>query len=361
MPWKSPSVQSLAQNLSQSLLQNPLEQVSNALSQVVAQRLSQLARGVERYRLSPYVRDVEDPPPVWQEGSSRLLKFGRRSGVPVFFVPSLINKAYILDLDQERSLVRWLAERGFCVYLLDWGHPSTDERTFNLTDYVERLARAMAFVQEPVQLVGYCMGGNIALAAAQRYPLRVKKLTLLATPWDTQASGQGGAAEAAALYKLWRPYCEQVAEELPIDLIQTLFTILDPLGPQQKFIDFEAEEDPVAVERFVALEDWLNDGVSLALPVADECLLGWFGENSAARGKWLIHGEPVMPEAILKPTLVMSAEQDMIVPPASSRAIVERFPFCLHLSIPLGHIGMIVSRKAPILVWEPLAKWLKAD
>ncbi len=128
MPWKSRSVQSLAQNLSQSRLQNPLEQVSNALSQVVAQRLSQLARGVERYRLSPYVRDVEDPPPVWQEGSSRLLKFGRRSGVPVFFVPSLINKAYILDLDQERSLVRWLAERGFCVYLLDWGQPSTDER-----------------------------------------------------------------------------------------------------------------------------------------------------------------------------------------------------------------------------------------
>src|SRR3546814_20571111 len=48
-------------------------------------------------------------------------------------------------------------------------------------------------------------------------------------------------------------------------------------------------------EEFVALEDWLNDGVPLAAPVARECLGRWYGDNATARGQWRLAGCPVDP------------------------------------------------------------------
>ena len=60
------------------------------------------------------------------------------------FVPSLVNRAYVLDLAPGRSMLRWLAERGIRPVLLDWGWPGAAERSFTLTDYVAgRLERAL--------------------------------------------------------------------------------------------------------------------------------------------------------------------------------------------------------------------------
>ena len=70
-------------------------------------------------------------------------------------------------------------------------------------------------------------------------------------------------------------------QTLPIDMLQVLFALLDPWGVADKYRGF-ARLDP-ASERatlFVALEDWLNDGVPLAAPVARECLGGWYGANT---------------------------------------------------------------------------------
>ena len=64
---------------------------------------------------------------------------------PVLFVPSLINRAYVLDLAEGSSMLRWLAGQGVRPLLLDWGWPGETERRFTLTDYVAgRLERAMA-------------------------------------------------------------------------------------------------------------------------------------------------------------------------------------------------------------------------
>ncbi|MBR0678815.1 alpha/beta fold hydrolase, partial [Roseomonas alkaliterrae] len=141
-----------------------------------------LIAGIAAYRRHPWTRRLPDPPAIWAEGGSRLLDYGGQ-GPAVMFVPSLVNRAYVLDLTPERSLMRWLPGQGFRSLLLDWGWPGEAERDFTLTDYVAgRLERALAAAPGPVVLAGYCMGGLLALAAALRRPDRVRALALLATP-----------------------------------------------------------------------------------------------------------------------------------------------------------------------------------
>src|SRR3954452_12397543 len=86
---------------------------------------------------------------------------------PILFVPSLINPPNVLDMG-ERSLLRWLAERGRRVLLLDWGWPGADRRGVSGAGHGEQiLLPLMDRIGEPADLVGYCLGGTMALAAAR--------------------------------------------------------------------------------------------------------------------------------------------------------------------------------------------------
>lgn len=346
-------------SLGQSLLQQNPSALAPSLSRAVGENLAELLRGIERYRDHPYQRHLSEPLTVWSEGSTRLLDYGRR-GHPVVFVPSLVNRAYILDLDEKRSLMRWLSAQGVHPYLVDWGTPDSAERHNGLDAYIDRLTRILAHFKTPPHLVGYCMGGNLALAAALLAQDHVRSLALLATPWDFHATEEAEAEglRASLLYKSWRPFC-QVTGELPVDLLQTLFTLLDPLAPQRKYVNFANMTDDDDVENFVALEDWLNDGVALPLSVADTCLFNWYEHNEPARGQWQVLGQTIDPSQLGLPALVMVPEHDRIVPPATAQALANVLPSRTLLSVPLGHVGMIVSREAPALSWYPLLQWLK--
>jgi polyhydroxyalkanoate synthase len=148
---------------------------------------------------------------------------------------------------------------------------------------------------------------------------------------------------------------------LPVDGIQALFTTLDPLTALRKFSAFgRLNPDSPEAARFVALEDWLNDGIPLPGPVALECLAGWYGENMPGRGLWRIDGAPVRPEEIRRPSLHLIPARDRIVPPASARALAERMAGAERIEPTLGHIGMVVAGGAEAQVWRPLAAWLAA-
>ena len=92
-----------------------------------------LIEGIAAYRRHPWHRELADPPAVWQEGGSRLLDYGG-DGPRVLFVPSLVNRAYVLDLAPGHSMLRWLAGQGAHPLLLDWGWPGEAERRFTMTD-----------------------------------------------------------------------------------------------------------------------------------------------------------------------------------------------------------------------------------
>ncbi len=321
----------------------------------------ELLAGLAAYRRHPYRRTLPDPPAIWAEGGSRLLDFGG-TGRPVLFVPSLVNRAQVLDLMPGRSLMRHLANQGMRPLLLDWGWPGEAERHFTLTDYIAgRLERALMALPGPAVLVGYCMGGLLALAAALRRPDRVAALGLLATPWDFHAepADAARAAAAAALLPGLEPLM-QASGTLPVDAIQTLFTGLDPFAIAQKFRAF-ARLDPASAraENFVALEDWLNDGVPLAAPVARETLGGWYGANSPARGQWRVAGAVVEPRALSLPAFIAVPHRDRIVPPASALALAGQLPGAVVHQAAAGHIGMVAGSGAETALWAPLLTWLR--
>jgi len=363
LAWR-PELRDAARDLERQLAAVGIEALAAAVDAELRTRADRFLAGIERYREHPYRRDLVDPPAIWQDGSTRLVDYGiDGQGAPLLVVPSLINRAYILDLMAEKSLLRWLAERGMRPLLVDWGKPQPLERGFSLTEYIAgRLEAALEAAAnaagEPMALMGYCMGGLLALALAVRRPRRVSALALLAAPWDFHAERPEQArllgALAPSLAAIFRPM-----GELPVDILQTLFAALDPLLALRKFTRF-AELDPESgrAREFVALEDWLNDGVPLALPAAETCLGDWYAANSTARGLWRVAGEIVDPATCTMPALVVVPAQDRIVPPGSARALGFALPNAEILSPALGHIGMVVSREAPSMVWEPLAAWL---
>src|SRR5262249_8508228 len=161
-----------ASALAQSLAGVAPEAFAAALDAELRHRGDLFLRGLERYRHHPYRRPLADPPVIWREGATQLLDYGPPDGAPVLVVPSLINRAYILDLAPGKSLLRFLAEAGLRPLLVDWGRPGPAERRFTLTDYIAgRLVRALdaaaAAAGGPLAVVGYCMGGLLALALAQ--------------------------------------------------------------------------------------------------------------------------------------------------------------------------------------------------
>jgi poly(3-hydroxyalkanoate) synthetase len=321
-----------------------------------------LIAGIAAYRRHPYRRDMPEPPALWQEEETRLLDYALpgADGPEVLLVPSLVNRAYVLDLAPGRSLARFLAAAGLRVRLLDWGWPGETERHFTLTDYIAgRLERAVAARGGPVVLAGYCMGGLLTTALAQRRPDLVRALALLATPWDFHAAGPEQARTLAGLLPALEPTMA-LSGTLPVDLLQSLFAILDPWGIAEKYRGF-ARLDPGGerAQLFVALEDWLNDGIPLAAPVARECLEGWYGENTPARGAWRVAGLAVDPAQLDLPAFVAVPARDRIVPPESARPLAGLLRRAVLHEPRAGHIGMAAGGNAETALWRPLLAWIR--
>ena len=316
-----------------------------------------LVAGIAAYRRHPFSRDLANPPAIWTEGGSRLLDYGG-DGPTVLVVPSLVNRAHVLDLLAERSMLRWLAASGIRTLLLDWGWPE-QERAWTLTDYVAgRLERAVEWIDRPLTLVGYCMGGLLALAAALRRPRPVLGLALLATPWDFCAGDAAGAAAVGASLPWLEPLMAATGT-LPVDALQGLLALPTLDAVAERFRAFGAGPQTGRRARaFVALEDWLADGVPLAAAVAREALGGWYGHNTAARGEWRVAGAVVDPARVACPAFVAIPDADQVVPPASALALARALPDAVVHRPRAGHVGMVAGTRAEAELWRPLRAWV---
>lgn len=351
-PNWNPSLAAAAAALSRDLAGVDPEAFAAAVAAEADQRHRAVLDGIAAYRRHPWRRDLAEPPVIWREGSTRLLDYGQQDGAPpVLLIPSLINRCTILDLTPRRSLARSLARRGLRPLLVDWDAPGEAERGFALDDYIARLERLLDAIGRAA-VVGYCMGGLLALALALRRPRQIAGLALLATPWDFHAPND---AQARLLQRL-RPLLGlaiQASGGLAPDLQNALFAGIDPANTARKFAAFAAlRPDSRQARDFVAVEDWINDGVPLAPRVAAECLDGWYGRNDPAAGLWLRPADLAMPALLLVPG------RDRIVPPESALALVKTLPKVRCRIIATGHIGMITGRLAPTKVYAPLARWL---
>ena len=321
-----------------------------------------LIAGIAAYRRHPWQRELADPPAIWAEGGSRLLDYGPPGAPAVVFVPSLVNRAHVLDLMEGGSMLRFLAAGGVRPLLLDWGWPGEAERPFTLTDYIAgRLERAMAAVGRPFVLAGYCMGGLMAVAAALRRPDLVTKLALLATPWDFWAADQAGARRLAACLP-WLAPAMSFGGAMPVDALQVLFSLVEPGSVAAKYRDFAAQDQASErAVRFVALEDWLNDGVPLSAPVAREVLGGWYGANTPAAGLWRVAGAAVRPEDLRMRSFVAVPAHDRIVPPESALGLASKLQGAVVHRPGAGHVGMVAGGRAEETLWKPFLNWLRTE
>ena len=345
------------------------EELFPAAGQEAVDRLQLMMAGIEAYRQHPYTRDVEDPPAIWSEGSTSLRDYGEVDGAstdgkPVLFVPSLVNRGYVLDISARRSMLGWLAARGIRPLLVDWGSPGDTEKNYSLDDYIAgRLERALdaatGTAGGPVPVVGYCLGGDLALAMVLRRQEDVQSLTLMATPWDFY----GGSGVHNKLFAAATESINGVIEgfgELPVDILQTFFASLDPTLGLRKFRTFSRlDPDSEKAKDFVALEDWLNDGIPLTREVARECLIRWYRDNTPFKGEWVVSGDVVDPTKLKVPTLIAAPASDRIVPIEAASPLADLIPGAKLISPPSGHIGMVVSSRAKDGLWKDLLDWLK--
>jgi polyhydroxyalkanoate synthase len=316
----------------------------------VAQQDAALAKaaldGLTRYS-SEKRAAVPAPRPTVASAGGTVLRDHGGSGSPVILIPSLINPPHVLDLPGQ-SLAEALARRHH-VMLVDWG-PAGGRATIDLAGHIEqRLLRLVRDVGREVALVGYCLGGTMALAAANLTP--VARVATLAAPWRFSAYPDDARA---ALGKLWDSAgpATRALGVLPTEVLQSAFWSLDPHGIVAKFARLAAEPaHSETIRRFVALEDWANDGEPLPLPAARDLIEKLFLADCTGRGMWTIAGTAIRPDPA--PALHFTARADRIVPAASAP------PGPSH-AIPSGHVGMIVGRRAPALLHRPLLDFLAA-
>ena len=291
----------------------------------VAARLKATVDGLELWQRHPYRRALADPPALWRAGCSRLLDYGATpeaatpTGRPLLVVPSLINRAYVLDLVPGRSMLRWLAEQGFRPLLLDWGEPGAREATSTSTTTAPSGWRRR-WTWRAGSPAGRCRCSATAWAARWRSgsPRGGRPTSPRSSPSARPGTSPRRAASPAAIRAMLRAggvaHAESQIEglgeafgQVPVSVFQMLFAMVNPIQASLKFQKL-ARLDPEgpAARLFVALEDWLAEGVPMPAGAARDLLVGWHIRNLTASGGWRFLGQPVDPAAIDAPCLVVS-------------------------------------------------------
>ncbi len=308
-------------------------------------RMRRALEGLRRYQEAERTPPPAPPQAIAERLGATLRDYGG-AGVPALFVPSLINPPSILDLE-GRSLLRWLAGRGRVRPLLvDWGWDVAARRSLTLAGHVEEVLMPliMAMSSAAPAVVGYCLGGTMALGAAASGG--VARVATIAAPWRFDGFPDESRAMLAGLWAGSKAGAERLGV-LPMEVLQAAFWSLDPARTIGKFEAYAAMDGEKA-RAFVTLEDWANDGPPLPEAAARELFEDLFGRDVTGRGEWLAAD----PGALPCPVLEIVSTVDRIVPAASAAGAGER------IDLALGHVGMVVGGRAREALWQPLEDWL---
>lgn len=307
------------------------------ISEAARNKFYNFLQGINAYALADIPEWKPTAEKIWQEGSTRILSYAKK-GKKILFITPLINRANILDLSGDKSLMKFLAKQGYQPLLVDWGNPGKEENEFASDEYVERLARFCAEQKGDLIIGGYCMGGMLALKLAKL--VKPKSLILLATPWNFHAPD---VKRVDMPEKLMDRFLESL-EQIPPEFIQSLFLTADPWRVYDKFSTLDIKN----VGR-MEVEHWVNSGVPMTVPMAKECIIDWSINNTPGKGEWFDVSGLDMPVYLGCPT------NDRIVPIQCSIPLVALLPNAQLEKFPVGHIGMLTKK----LCFKPIAEWLK--
>ena len=288
-----------------------------------------------------------------------------RTAAPILIVYALVNRPYIVDLHEQRSLVRGLLQQGQDVYLIDWGYPGPGDRDLDLADYVTgKIDCCVDQVLDhagvsKVNILGICQGGTMSLCYTAMHPDKVANLITMVTPVDFQTPDN-----------ILAHWFRNIDVDLLVDtlgnvpgiMLNSIFLALKPfkLGVE-KYLDLiKIIDEKEKVENFMRMEKWIFDSPDQAGAMFRTFLKDFFHENKLVAGGLSIGDQTICLKSINTPVLNLMAKHDHLVPPSASQALkylVGTTDYTEKI-YNTGHIGIYVSSKAGGDIPTRIANWL---
>ncbi len=287
------------------------------------------------------------------------------SPVPTLIVYALVNRQYMMDLQQNRSVVRGWLEQGLDVYIVDWGYPDKMDKYITMEDYIDGyINNAVDTVrqmsgQDKINLLGVCQGGTLCTIYAALYPEKIKNLVTMVAPIDFHIDD--------GLLNIWSRHLNvdtmvDTYGVIPGDFMNVGFLMLKPF---QLMLDkymglLNNIDNPEVVQDFVRMEKWIFDSPGQAGEAFRKFVKDLYQDNKLIKNEFELGGRKVNLKKITMPVLNVFAEQDHLVPPSSSKPLNKAVGSkdTDVISFPGGHIGIYVSSKSQKEVSPAVSKWL---
>jgi polyhydroxyalkanoate synthase subunit PhaC len=307
---------------------------------------------------------------VWQQGKATLRRYRRetpaRLGPPVVAFLGLVSRAHVLDLWKGNSFVGRLMDAGFETFVLDWGEPDEEDAGNTIETYVSRyLPRALdAAMRETgsddVNVIGYCMGGDLALIGlAGRPDLPLRNLVTMATPVDFRHMGP-----LADALREGRIDVDSVIDEtgnVPPDVIENFFKIRKPTADLVQYANlWQNLWNDDYLEGYQAMGRWVREHVPLAGAAARQVTEQWLRDNAFYNDTLRLDGRRISLADIHTPTLVVIATRDDIVFEPAAAPLVDLLSGAPveTLRLDAGHASLTTGRTAAKITVPQIVQWL---
>jgi len=318
---------------------------------------------------------------VWSQDKVSLYRYrplAESKGLPpVLIVYGLIGRYTMADLQEDRSLVRNLLNLGLDLYVVDWGNPGRADRYVTIDDYVDDyLAECVAFIgaaagRETINLLGICEGGVFTTCYAALYPERVNAMVLTITPIDFHADTRETRAGHGFINVWTRSLSPEDVDRLidaqgslPGAFMGSVFSMMTPMRTMTKYnLDLlDALDDRKKFLNFLRMEKWIADRPDHPGEAAKQWLKDLYQDNKLVQSTFVLGGRTVDLKRIACPVLNVFAQDDHIIPPATSQALKDKIGTddYTELGLPGGHVGVFVGGKAQKLLGSGIADWLGA-